>query len=1465
MRVSHGGLRWVIGPLLAAGLALGAFPSAARTSEVGEGDGAAQEAGEVGESENDGSEESAGDLVLSPQVLPVHPKAVFQGASGLIVWSGGRRAYQLLTTDALAVYDLDTFQQTAEVPLGRIPVTNTAIKAIAPYYPVDDAGGRLFVPYTEPSSVEGLADLANPSCLGPPASALDRNSCLRGVLVLDAVTLAVRADVPFSAAGLDGGSSVVAPRLNAMAYSPRGATGRGDKLHVLVDEGAESTAPGVQNSVLQQSTGQTYLGQIDLETGVTDWLVRVPACVYTTFNAEEHPRRAVYRRLDASSSPSISIGCQASGGSGVLVRVSLDPANVDASPLAQLVVPGPPQVKSILADPVGDRMLFRSAPSGGDSWWVYDGTRRAFIGAIGVGAKELQSGGVVDPGSGRFYTVAPPRGQFPQEGLFVADARRTPLPQALPFPEFGQLLAANNPRFQQFPLAIDSAGHDRPARLLLRPGSATGLGAKAPDHYVVIEDSRAVTTDSDGAGLSAIVPSSDDVPVTDGTLSAFTTAGRGYGLRSILIGGIEAMYSPASPDVRHVKEQQTEQDPLGIVDDNAESPGFRNLDALDSAVGTVFGLLHEPPPPAVGAAARETYPGLEGAGPSGGDPCATNDRDLIFGLTGALGFPADLRPSSSSAQAIAALMDPQTDFDLSAPADRCASGPLAALQRMVEGNGLRPPTAVNDGLIALTQETASCVAPGDTTTDGHEGDVTPVSRFVAEVTCEAGAHTTSHGAASLLSVGPLTVGHASSTMDLTFENGTAVVARAYAVARGIDIGGLVQIDAVQATATVWASGRSQPGGVDPADRNCNATLTAGTCYQRTISGLTAGDFHCDQCVLTNDQFAQVIQQALGSGWSVNLREPDRFLAGGADNGALAAIQKESVELFADAKLKNDQLATIPALELVRVNDSPGVGRGRQIYQFAGVELASVFSIQCQLQIIEDECRREPGALTIGLQDIAEVPLAGGVFELYADADAGDGSGDGIIDPLTDVLIDQGTCATAVDGVGTCRFEELEPGDYVIREAAAPIGYIAANDFAVTVGEGADLTVTFTNASSVGAITLSLVDDGGASLSGGTFQLFVDDGDGVLTEQSVMGPQSSADQYVASCTTDVFGGCGFDPVLLGPTGERAFIVHQSGAPDDFAPSPDATLTLRSGELFTLTFTNVKNIGGRIVVSLVDDVTSAPLADAVFDVYADDGNAALDDGDVLYASCVTDSSGSCRFVSLTAAAAAIGGPLRVVDDGATLSVPVDAYLVRQSSAPQGYEPAADVGFAFTARGQQADVVFRNALIGAGQDEESSEGDPPPDTATGTADDGADVGAPDEIVDDQSDDQSGDTDVAPPDGLQDAPLPPPDNGSSAGSTPLAFGDPVTSTSFVPLPVMTGPTTFAVPVAAPVVAPTATLAAAVPAPAIVQVLQVPRQLARLVAREPRQAAAFGALILLAAGAAAVTRRRLLLVALLG
>jgi len=222
--------------------------------------------------------------------------------------------------------------------------------------------------------------------------------------------------------------------------------------------------------------------------------------------------------------------------------------------------------------------------------------------------------------------------------------------------------------------------------------------------------------------------------------------------------------------------------------------------------------------------------------------------------------------------------------------------------------------------------------PGGTTSTTcnlSQGDVT--------VHSAAGPSTVGGGQA----VPPATIGSVQITTDVQLVSGQhtglgtlpAIVSRATAVVHGIVLAPDVAIDELTLTVSAIAAGRHG---------------TATTTITRTISGVTAGSYHCDvTCApgLTIEKINDQLQTDFPGQVQVVVPAADSAAATGTAHGYYAAVFKNSYDYLNDGVLNLDFRPELVGLEEIRNNDAVFVGQqARQITQFGGVEVESRYGI-----------------------------------------------------------------------------------------------------------------------------------------------------------------------------------------------------------------------------------------------------------------------------------------------------------------------------------------------------------------------------------------------------------------------------------------------------------------------------------------------------------------------------------------
>jgi hypothetical protein len=524
--------------------------------------------------------------------------------------------------------------------------------------------------------------------------------------------------------------------------------------------------------------------------------------------------------------------------------------------------------------------------------------------------------------------------------------------------------------------------------------------------------------------------------------------------------------------------------------------------------------------------------------------CGTPEREVILGSSG----PAELNDHGSEAVSQAKVMDPFTKSVFLDP----ASCSLAPAPKEVQDATAADQDDEEESLQEELAKTprAQCTAPGSSDTQADPR----LPGFSSEVDCGETETTAASNAQATPRELPITVAHASSKVDMRKDAKRGMVVEVTSVAKGIQVGTDLTIDSVVTKAESWANGRKRPDDAKvSADCVTNRARTAGTCYNTTLFGVKMGSFTCGSGGTPcgdEKRAVEELNRRFNPYLRARLRSPDEVLRIGSDNGYQAGIQRPFVEREPDRILNNDFLdAILPGFEIIRGADAT-TGRGRQIYQFGGVAATSTYGIQL-LPTYGDL------SLEVKLQDDDEEPLAGGVFELHQDRD-----GNGVIG-VDDPVLSGSACVTEQDGIGTCSFDKVAPGKFVLHQKAAPAGYAPEpDDFGFELAPGdPPQTVVVTNLKAIGSVNLTLTDDSADAkpLPGATFSLHADDGDQRL---------GAGDKELETCTTDAEGTCEFPTVPLG-----ALVVHESTAPDGYQAAEDIAFELKlSGQVADVAIVN-----------------------------------------------------------------------------------------------------------------------------------------------------------------------------------------------------------------------------------------------------------------------------------------------------
>lgn len=572
----------------------------------------------------------------------------------------------------------------------------------------------------------------------------------------------------------------------------------------------------------------------------------------------------------------------------LVIKIKLDSSG---APVGEQVTPAPPVNGPLLvADPQSDRLLAHD----GASLWVFDGRAMGFVGTAGM---RIQSLGI-DETTGRAYalgdhaqgvTSSAQRLVF-QGGVFMVDARLTPAPQALVFPDYAYV--------GYEPIRVDPARGDRPTRIFVRragerdsgdepfcfsyPSGDQDRACPPEDFWLVLEDTVALGRQPTLADLDR---NTVDHPEEEGVTGvSFEGTGSAYGSRMLLVGGLRATVRP--------------------TDGQAQYEGFvQNL-------------------------------GLEPA-------CWPQVRDLREGWVESATH-ADVE---TSAVAYPAWLDPSSRADIEGPATRCGprSGANAELQRQLDQalGGDDPEDAEDDD----TRRTrwglgrASCVGDDDSEQTDVSGSpyrsAPALLSGTAATECRQSEHSVEAVAqGSTLEVEGVVVSRSSARVEITRPEEGGIRVEAIAEAWGIEVGGALSIGYVKTVATSDAAGR--PG-------------TAVTNHiERTVCGIKVGSGQESGCIGDRDQAQELFgnlndSRAFKGRILLRLPEPDADWAQGTPGGYAAAVTKDEAEALNAQLLYGDIALEVPGLEIVIYKDF-AKQVGRQILQLAGVRAVSTYGV-----------------------------------------------------------------------------------------------------------------------------------------------------------------------------------------------------------------------------------------------------------------------------------------------------------------------------------------------------------------------------------------------------------------------------------------------------------------------------------------------------------------------------------------
>lgn len=792
-----------------------------------------------------------------PINLPKDASQTSPSSFSLIMNPAARRAYNLVQLNngrgVVRILDLDRLVFVSEVNLPLLP-----------------PGQRPATPRAGGSSVEWLHAIdyeKNVLYLGFLEEGL-----FGGVVTLDGNTLKTkvhrRADAtdPTESLGCTAPSclpqvSGAAPTLLGMGFVPSLLTGAPPKLLFLLQE---PKAPG-----MERNFNQVWVSQWDAGSGRQDWIYRVSSC-----SGHQLPEGAGAKYqlavFQARRSSGIYLGCQASGGTGQVVRLTVDSSN---RPISEQAYPGPRGVVDVLADSNDDRVLMRVVAEEGESWWVFGGASSSYTGVVGVTLSPAATSAGIDISSGRLYVLAPPTNsgrQRNQGGLLRADVRRAPVPQAVADEEHAALGGVG--------IQADSHPVTGERRVFVMSGPTR--------EYSIYRDDSPMSFDPLLTDLDRFTIDSEEQDSMTGV--NFTGTGHAYALRTLLVGGLEGV-PPGGPDLSGIRA------------------GRHSVVWLDS-------------------------------------PCGKGDRELSIGVVRQVVLSNNL----SSASAVVGEADPGSKIDLGQPAARCYPHPRPV---GFDPLGAKWPRPLNDSDGDGTSDVDEAAGQPwpfrgvECAGEGEGAEQHPsLEGFAATVNCRQNAGDVNAAAwgqvldrPTVPGVGSIAVGEVSSVVRVYRDPARGLVARAEATVRNVSIGDAILIDSVRSVAESWAHGRPGTAATSFTRQLCGVRIPS-----QNLSREGCGD--PQQPALGQQPVLNAINQVLGSRGRATAPEPDGQLRQGTPGGYLASIQKDRMEQISARSINNDPSSQVPAIEIVVFNDDPSEGRGRQIYQFAGVDASVTYGI-----------------------------------------------------------------------------------------------------------------------------------------------------------------------------------------------------------------------------------------------------------------------------------------------------------------------------------------------------------------------------------------------------------------------------------------------------------------------------------------------------------------------------------------
>ncbi|MDQ3757956.1 MAG: hypothetical protein M3394_08920, partial [Actinomycetota bacterium] len=374
--------------------------------------------------------------------------------------------------------------------------------------------------------------------------------------------------------------------------------------------------------------------------------------------------------------------------------------------------------------------------------------------------------------------------------------------------------------------------------------------------------------------------------------------------------------SPPDPD-RNTSDQP---EAAGLTESryNAGASGYGARVLLANGVSTVA------PAPGVGA----LMPTADFLRNTFNAKCGFTDRELVAGRV----TRTEADTGSTVAESAAVVIDSRTRLDLDRPS-RCepygkdgSSDRLepifATAPEPYDNNDERNPRWNRDPAVCSTSE-------GDAPkqSDGDDHGAPPLGSARAD--CPTPGKGDVAASARTALAGAVSVGRAEAKT-LISRGAGRVRSRSEAIAADVAIGDGIRIGEIRSAAVSESDGRPRK---DP--------MSTHTVVIRDLT--IAGVDVCGVCDPT--QALDALNRAVSgrAEFRFGTTAADGRLVKGSPKGALTAVQKSAERQVSDRSLVGDFTVEIPALELIAYNDNGTWGRGRQLFQFAGVATSATYN------------------------------------------------------------------------------------------------------------------------------------------------------------------------------------------------------------------------------------------------------------------------------------------------------------------------------------------------------------------------------------------------------------------------------------------------------------------------------------------------------------------------------------------